>query len=39
MDGSNVEVFFEDGLKLPNDIAFNEYTGQLCFVDSGTQFA
>jgi len=26
-----------NALKLPNDIAFNDYTGELCFIDSGTK--
>lgn len=37
MDGSNVKVFVEDALELPNDIAFNAYTGKLCFIDSGNE--
>lgn len=35
MDGTSRQVFVHDGLALPNGLAFDLYSEQLCWIDAG----
>lgn len=35
MDGTNRRVLVQGGLGLPNGLAFDAYSSQLCWVDAG----